>query len=129
MISRYTIESLECKRTIEPEKIERYQLDYKIDYGDRKLIKKEKLLEVEFTFIISYLKNIGSIKVQGKVYFSDTLKNLKEIDKNWGNDKEIQRQAINTIFKNIIAMVFDTTRHMGLPPPAMLPQFSPEEGT
>ncbi len=128
MISRYTIESLECKRTIEPEKIEKYKLDYKIDYGDRKLIKKKKLLEVKFTFIISYLKDIGSIKVQGKVYFSDTLKNLKEIDKNWGNDKEIQRQAINTLFKNIIAMVFDTTRHMGLPPPAVLPQFSPEGG-
>ncbi len=128
MIRRYTIESLECKRTIEPEKIERYRLDYKIDYGDRKLIKKEKLLEVKFTFNIFYLKDIGSIKVQGKIYFSDTIKKLNEIDKNWGNDKEIQRQAINTLFKNIIAMVFDTTRHMGLPPPAVLPQFSPEGG-
>ncbi len=91
-------------------------------------IKKEKLLKVEFTFNIFYLKNIGSIKVQGKIYFSDTIKKLNEIDKNWGNDKEIQRQAINTIFKNIIAMVFDTTKHMGLPPPAVLPQFSPEGG-
>ncbi|MFQ5975547.1 MAG: hypothetical protein ACE5J5_04430 [Candidatus Hydrothermarchaeales archaeon] len=128
MIRRYTIESLECKRNIESEKIEKYKLDYKIDYGARKIIKKEKLLEVEFTFIISYLENIGSIKVQGKIYFSETLKKLKEIDENWTSDKEAQKQAINTIFTNIVAVIFDTTRHMGLPSPVVMPVFTPGEG-
>ncbi len=128
MISRYTIESLECKRNIETEKIGKYKLDYNVDYGNRKIIKKDKSLEVEFTFNVSYLEDIGSIKVQGKIYFTDTLKNLKQTDENWGNDKEIQKQAINTLFTNIIAMVFDTTRHMGLPAPVVLPLFTPGEG-
>ncbi len=128
MISKYTIESLECKRNVESEKIEKYRLDYKVDYGERTILKKEKLLEVEFTFVLSYLEDIGSINVKGKIYFSDTLKKLKEIDDNWTGDKEAQKQAINTIFVNIIAMIYDTTRHLGLPAPVVLPVFTPGEG-
>ncbi len=128
MISKYTIESLECKRNVESEKIEKYRLDYKVDYGERTLLKKEKLLEVEFTFVLSYLEDIGRINVKGKIYFSDNLKKLKEIDDNWSGDKEAQKQAINTIYVNVIAMVYDTTRHLGLPAPVALPVFTPGEG-
>ncbi|MFQ5887769.1 MAG: hypothetical protein ACE5HY_03635 [Candidatus Hydrothermarchaeales archaeon] len=128
MISKYTVKSIECKRNIEIEEIKRYSLDYNVDYGDRKINKKDKVLEVEFIFTISYHEDIGSIKVQGTIYFSDTLKRLKEIDENWGKDKETQKQAINTIFVNIVAMIFDTTRHMGLPTPVAMPVFTPKKG-
>ncbi|MFQ6135652.1 MAG: hypothetical protein ACE5PM_00530 [Candidatus Hydrothermarchaeales archaeon] len=128
MITRYRVDSVECKRNIPPDKIEEYRLDYNIQLGERKINEKERVLEIPYSFTISYLEGIGHIRVDGEIYYSDTLKKLKDIDENWNEKKKIQKQVVNTIFRNILAMIFDISKHMGLPSPVVLPSFGPEEG-
>jgi hypothetical protein len=133
MIVGHRVDSVECRRDKAHEVIESYRTNYDINIKDRKigLVKRggeeNKVLQIGYVFTISFLEGIGDIIVKGEIDYLDNLKKLKEINKNWDENREVQTRILNFIFANTIPMVMDISKHVGLPPPIALPRVRPED--
>jgi hypothetical protein len=122
-IVNHRITRVECKR--EKEEIKNYALSYNIDIQKKKI--ENKVLKMDYAFTILYREGMGGITVEGSLSYKDTLKALKEADKKWSENTELQRRVYNVIFRNSIIMVMDMARHVGLPSPIPLPDLQPAD--
>jgi hypothetical protein len=128
MIVGFRIDRVECKRNVKPEEIKQYRVGYNIDIKKREIIKKKNsVLRISYEFLISYFEDIGHIRVSGALHYSEDVKKLKEIDKKWGEMKDIQAMVFNSIFASAIPIVMDISRHLALPSPVLLPTIKPED--
>lgn len=128
MIVGFRIDRVECKRNVKPEEIRRYRVGYNIDIKKREMVKKKNpVLRISYEFLISYLEDIGHIRVSGVLDYSEDVKKLKEIDKKWREMKDIQAMVFNSIFASTIPIVMDISRHLALPSPVLLPTIKPED--
>ncbi len=121
----HSVTRVECKRLIED--IADYQLSYQFNIKERKI--EGKVLKVTYIFTLTYREGIGDAVIEGSLSYKDSPKNLKNLNKKWGEDRELERKIYNLIFRNSITMIMDLTRHLGLPPPIFLPKIEPGETT
>jgi hypothetical protein len=121
-IENHSVKRVEVKRTVN--EYTRYKLSYNFDIVNRKI--EKKLLNVDYLFSVDYVENIGRIEVEGTVSYKDTAKALKDLDGNWDKDVPARKMIYNNILRNGLSMVLDLTRHLGLPPPILIPEIRPK---
>jgi hypothetical protein len=107
------------------DEVTNYKLGYHIDIRNRKI--ENKVLKLNYVFKANYREKIGEIIVEGNIAYKDSLKVLKDLEKNWSEKTELHHWIYNIIFRNAVIMVMDLSRHLGLPPPMNIPELKPEK--
>ena len=88
----------------------------------------QKILRFDFEFGIKYQPNIGSVDILGHILYSDS--NIKEILKEWGNEKDItdnnlKANLINSIFQKSNLKAISLIQEVNLPLHFPLPRLVP----
>jgi hypothetical protein len=120
----HRIKRVECKRK-KDEKITNYKLSYFFDMPRMEI--ESKVLKIDYVFTIFYKEDIGEVVVEGSLGYKDTPTALKEVEADWKNSTEVQTKIYNVIIRNAITLVMDLVRHVGLPPPILIPKIEVEK--
>jgi len=123
-VVEHRIKRVECRR--EAEDFDRYTLSYHIEISSRRV--EGKVLKLAYGFHAYYKDEVGEVTVEGELSYEDTAKALKDIDKSWEKNLELQQRIYNLILRSSITLVMDLTRHVGLPPPIAMPELKVEDG-
>lgn len=119
----HRITRVECKRM--KDSIANYKLSYHFDIPKKRI--EDKVLKIDYKFFIYYREDVGEIVVEGGLSYKDSPKVLKELEKKWNQNTGAQKKIYNAIYRNAVTMVMDLSRHVGLPPPTLLPEINPGE--
>lgn len=120
----HEMRNIECRRLSEitgP-----YKLSYNIETPFKEIV--DKVLHIDYRFTILYREGFGEIIVEGRISYKDTLGVLKKLHTQWDDHKEVQTSIYNLIIRNSISIVFDLSRHLGLPPPIHVPKLNLNKG-
>jgi len=84
-------------------------------------------LAFKFIFTTEYGKEGGRIEVEGEVFYVDKLEKMKEIEKNWKENKKIETKLRLPIMNRILEVAYLQAIAMAdqvrLPPPIQMPRF------
>jgi len=92
---------------------------------------KQKVLNFGFKFTSTYGPDIGNIKLNGNVLYSEDAKKVKEILDGWKKDKKLPKDTMTKVLNvvlnksNIQALIL--SEHVNLPPPIPLPKVQTEQ--
>ena len=93
-------------------------------------IEGKKGLKFTFAFNCIYEPSLGSIDVEGQVLFVDTEDKVKEIKKNWEDDKKvpvgIMEQIVNAALHKGNIQAIKVSEEVSLPSPLPLPKVKPQ---
>lgn len=120
-ITDHRIRRVECRR--DAEEIDDYRLSYHIDITKKEIV--DKALRIAYAFSVTYGEGVGAVYVEGELSYKDTPKALRDVEKKWDEQRELQSRVYNVIFRNSVIMVMDMARHVGLPSPVPLPRLQP----
>ncbi|MFH1396728.1 MAG: hypothetical protein ABIG93_04985 [archaeon] len=83
-------------------------------------------LKFTFTFNCKYEPGLGSINVEGQVFYADDEKKIKEIKEKWDKDKKvsvtIMEQIVNASLHKGNIQAIKISEEVGLPTPLPLPK-------
>jgi len=87
---------------------------------------KQKVLNFAFQFTSTYGPDVGSIKLNGNVLYTEDAKKVKEILDDWKKDKklpkEIMTKVLNVVLNKSNVQALILSDHVNLPPPIPLPK-------
>ncbi len=89
---------------------------------------KKKGLAIDFNFKVNYNSDFGKILVDGIVFFTDTLENMKKIEADWKKDKKIHDDdtrigIMNKILEIGYMQAISMANQVRLPVPLQMPRF------
>jgi len=86
-------------------------------------------LKFTFSFNCKYEPGLGSIDVEGQIFFADTEAKIKEVKDKWDKDKKISavimEQIVNAALHKGNIQAIKISEEVGLPTPLPLPKVKP----
>ena len=83
-------------------------------------------LKFTFSFNCRYEPDLGTIDVEGQVFFTDSENKIKEIKKNWDKDKklptEVMERVVNAALHKGNIQAIKVSEEVSLPSPLPLPK-------
>ncbi|MEM0324450.1 MAG: hypothetical protein QXW35_00945 [Candidatus Aenigmatarchaeota archaeon] len=91
--------------------------------------KQQKVLKVDFEFLVNYEPKIGEIRIEGYLIYSG--KDIEEILEKWQKDKKIENKEFEIEVKNFIlrrGVIISTflSEYLAIHPPIPIPQILPK---
>ena len=135
MIVGYSINYINAEKFEIKEKVEKLDINTSLNIKDisevkaKKDRKTERLLKVDFEFLVNYEPKISEIRIEGYVIYDG--ENLDEILEKWKKDKKIEDKNFEVEVKNFIlrrGIILSTflSEYLAIHPPLPLPQIVPK---
>jgi len=135
MIVGYSINYINAEKFEIKEKVEKLDINTSLNIKDisevkvKKDKKTERLLKVDFEFLVNYEPKISEIRIEGYVIYDG--ENLDEILEKWKKDKKIEDKNFEVEVKNFIlrrGIILSTflSEYLAIHPPLPLPQIVPK---
>jgi len=135
MIVGYSINYINAEKFEIKEKVEKLDINTSLNIKDisevkaKKDKKTERLLKVDFEFLVNYEPKISEIRIEGYVIYDG--ENLDEILEKWKRDKKIEDKNFEVEVKNFIlrrGIILSTflSEYLAIHPPLPLPQIVPK---
>ncbi|MFW5991186.1 MAG: hypothetical protein ACOCQX_03065 [Candidatus Nanoarchaeia archaeon] len=87
---------------------------------------KQKILKINFTYTSQYNPDIGSINLQGELFYSSETKVINKVLKEWKDKNkipdEVMTPVINSILNRSNILALSLTKEVSLPPQLKLPK-------
>ena len=91
-----------------------------------------KVLKLSFLFECKYTPELGKIKIEGDVLWTDNEDKIKELKKEWDKTKklpsELAQPVLNAALEKTNITALNLSQYMGLPSPVPLPKVTPGKG-
>jgi len=135
MIVGYSINYINAEKFEVKEKIEKLDINTSLNIKDISEIKTkrdkkaQKLLKIDFEFLVNYQPKISEIRIEGFVVYEG--ENLDLILKKWKEEKKIEDKNFEAEIKNFIlrrGIILSTflSEYLAIHPPIPLPQILPK---
>jgi len=135
MIVGYSISYINAEKFEIKEKVEKLDINTSLNIKDisevkaKKDKKTERLLKVDFEFLVNYEPKISEIRIEGYVIYDG--ENIDDILEKWKKDKKIEDKNFEVEVKNFIlrrGIILSTflSEYLAIHPPLPLPQIVPK---
>jgi len=135
MIVGYSISYINAEKFEIKEKVEKLDINTSLNIKDisevkiKKNKKTERLLKVDFEFLVNYEPKISEIRIEGYVIYEG--ENIDDILEKWKKDKKIEDKNFEVEVKNFIlrrGIILSTflSEYLAVHPPLPIPQIVPK---